>query len=113
MTAIPAVRHHLSAAQSAPAPRATSALGAAATQPSRRAVWAGRALGGLASAFLLFDAALKLFQAGPAVEVTTQLGYPPSAVFVIGLIEVACWVAYVVPRSAVLGAVLWTGYLGG
>ncbi|MGH2901323.1 MAG: DoxX family protein, partial [Solirubrobacteraceae bacterium] len=49
----------------------------------------------------------------PAVEGSTQLGYPESAIVPIGLILLACLVVYVVPRTAVLGAVLLTGYLGG
>jgi hypothetical protein len=49
----------------------------------------------------------------PAVEATTQLGYPASAVVGIGILELICLVLYIIPRTAVLGAVLFTGYLGG
>ncbi len=42
---------------------------------------------------------------------TTQ--YPASTIFGIGLVQVVCLVAYLVPRTSVFGAVLWTGYLGG
>ena len=70
-------------------------------------------LSGLAVAFLTFDTLIKVLQLGPAVSGTAELGYPASAVLGIGLVELACLVAYVVPRSAVVGAVLWTGYLGG
>jgi len=80
---------------------------------SRRAFWAGCVLSGLAALFLAFDAALKVLQLQPAVEGTAQLGYPPSAVLGIGLVQVVCLVVYLVPRSSVLGAILWTGYLGG
>jgi hypothetical protein len=47
------------------------------------------------------------------VEGTLQLGFPESVIVSLGLIQVACLVTYLVPRTAVLGAVLWTGYLGG
>ena len=80
---------------------------------SRKRLWAGRIISGLAVAFLTFDTVIKLVQATPAVEGTVQLGYPASALLVIGLIEALCLVAYLVPRTAVLGALLWTGYLGG
>lgn len=81
--------------------------------PGSRAVIAGRVLSGLALAFMAMDAAFKLIQHPEAVKGTTQLGYPTSAVFTIGVIQLVCLIAYAVPRTAVLGAVLWTGYLGG
>jgi hypothetical protein len=83
-------------------------------QPSsRRALWAGRVLSGLVTAFLLFDAGIKLSRHPMAIEGTTQLGYPAGVVFGLGLVQLACLALYLVPRTAVLGAVLWTGYLGG
>ena len=73
----------------------------------------GRVLSGLAVAFLLFDSAGKLFEVQPVIDGTIQLGYPRSIVFTLGVILLTCVVVYVVPRTAVLGAVLLTGYLGG
>jgi DoxX-like family len=81
--------------------------------PSRRAVVAGRVLSGLVVAFLLFDATMKVLEVRPALEGTIELGYPPGIIFSLGLLQLACLVVYLVPRTAVLGAVLWTGYLGG
>jgi hypothetical protein len=85
------------------------------TSPTTRsgARWAGRIASGLAIAFLAFDTALKLFMAAPALTTTAQLGWSVSAVPVIGTIELLCLLAYVVPRTAPIGAVLLTGYLGG
>jgi hypothetical protein len=80
---------------------------------SSRAAWGGRALSGAAVAFLAFDAALKILRLPAAVEGTAQLGYPASATFGIGVVLAACIVVHLVPRTAVLGAVLLTGYLGG
>lgn len=77
------------------------------------ASWAARILSGLAIAFLTFDTGMKLLQAPAAMQGTTELGYPASSVLTIGVIQLACLVAYVMPRTAVLGAVLLTGYLGG
>ena len=78
-------------------------------------VWlrAGRVLSGLAVLFLLFDSAGKLLQVQPVIDGTLQLGYPRDIVFSLGVILLSCVVAYVIPRTSVLGAVLLTGYLGG
>ncbi|HEX7241795.1 MAG TPA: DoxX family protein [Longimicrobiaceae bacterium] len=80
---------------------------------SRGKLRTGRALSTLVVLFLLMDSGVKLVQAAPAVEATAQLGYPGSTVLPLGLLLLACTVLYVVPRTAVLGAVLLTGYLGG
>src|SRR5262252_2122267 len=80
---------------------------------SSKEIWAGRAMSGVVVLFLLVDAAFKVLELPAAMEVTAQLGYPASVVFPLGPLEVACLVVYLVPRSSVLGAVLWTGHLGG
>jgi hypothetical protein len=67
----------------------------------------------IAALFLAFDTLLKVFSLAPAVEGTTALGYPAASVMWIGLIQLVCLVLYLVPRTAVFGAVLMTGYLGG
>jgi hypothetical protein len=61
--------------------------------------WAAHLLSGLAVAFLLFDVSLKLLQSPMAIQGTTELGYPASAVFTIGVIELACLLLYVCSRS--------------
>jgi hypothetical protein len=63
--------------------------------------------------FLTFDATIKLMGLPMAVDGTTQLGYPAGVVLPIGVIEVTLLILYLIPRTAPLGAVLWTGYLGG
>ncbi|MEO8799665.1 MAG: DoxX family protein [Polyangiaceae bacterium] len=80
---------------------------------SKGALWTGRALSGLASLALLMDWAMKVAHHPEAVKGTIACGYPESAVLTIGLLGMSCWILYVVPRTAVLGAILWTGYLGG
>ena len=75
--------------------------------------WAGRALSGLAVLFLLFDSTGKLLQVQPVIDGTTRLGYPRDLVFTLGVILLACVLAYVVPRTSVMGALLLTAYLGG
>lgn len=78
-----------------------------------KSVWAGRAASGLIASLLLLDSVGKLLRVPPVVEGTTALGYPASTIFAIGLIELACIVAYLVPATSAIGAVLLTGYLGG
>ena len=76
-------------------------------------IWAGRVLSALAILFLAFDTTGKLLQLPAVVRGTVELGYPASSVFVIGAIQLVCLLAYVVPRTSLIGAVLLTGYLGG
>jgi hypothetical protein len=70
-------------------------------------------MAGVAILFLLVDSVAKLIPIPAAVESTVQLGYPESTVRVLGIILLVCLILYVVPRTAVLGAILLTGYLGG
>ena len=80
---------------------------------ARKRSIAGYVLTGLVAAFLTFDTVMKLLQLAPAVQGTTELGYPAGTVIVIGVIELVCLVLYLVPRTSVLGALVLTGYLGG
>jgi hypothetical protein len=80
---------------------------------SNKLLWSGRILSALVALFLLVDGVLKLVRFAPYVEGTVGLGYPDSLVAPIGLIVAVCTVVYVIPRTAVLGAILLTGYLGG
>ena len=75
--------------------------------------WAGRIISALAILFLAFDSSIKVLNLQPAVEATTQLGYPASLVVTIGVLELICLAIYVIPRTSALGAILLTGYLGG
>jgi hypothetical protein len=75
--------------------------------------WAGYVLGGIAVLFLIMDTSFKLLVSSMAVEATEQLGYPARLIPVIGGIEAILLVLYLIPRTSVFGALLWTGYLGG
>jgi hypothetical protein len=74
---------------------------------------AGYVLTAFVALFLTFDTVLKVLQLAPAVQGTTELGYPVDTVLGIGVIELVCLTLYLVPRTSVLGALLLTGYLGG
>ena len=80
---------------------------------STRSRWAGRVLTGIAVLFLTFDMSIKLLGVKEAVQGTTELGWQPHHLPIIGVIQLACLILYLIPRTAPLGAVLWTGYLGG
>ena len=94
-------------------PSIAPSTSAASYRPSRRAVITGRILTAIVALLLTLDAGIKLVRAKAAVEGSAQLGFSPDQVFVIGVIAAVCLVLYLIPRTAPLGAVLWTGYFGG
>jgi len=67
----------------------------------------------LVALFLAFDTVIKVLRLAPAIQGTTELGYPAHTVLWIGIIELVCLGLYLTPRTSVLGALLLTGYLGG
>jgi DoxX-like family len=75
--------------------------------------WTGAVIAVWVVLFLAFDSTVKLLKLDVAVEGTTRLGYPADLVVIVGLVELACLLAYVIPRTAPIGALLLTGYLGG
>ena len=80
---------------------------------SRRWLWAGRLLTAFPALFLLVDGIMKFFDIPQAVAGMTQLGWAPSLAPMLGVVLLSCLALYVFPRTAVLGVVLLTGYLGG
>ena len=82
------------------------------TVPAARA-WTGRIISALRVLFLAFDGAIKVLQLAPAVEASAQLGYSAPVTLGLGILTLTCLAVYLLPRTAPLGAVLVTGYLGG
>ena len=80
---------------------------------SNKQLWGGRVMSALPALFLLADRAGKLFKPVQVVEATKQLGYPESVITGLGVALLSSTLLYLVPRTAILGAVLLTGYLGG
>jgi len=82
---------------------------------SRAALWTGRVLSGLVVLFLLFDGAIKLPPLDIVTETSAQIGLPATAEFarMLGVLTLVSTILYAWPRTAVLGAILLTGYLGG
>ena len=80
---------------------------------SKGLLWTGRVLTGLAVLFLLIDAFGKFANLPQVTEACVRLGIPLSQTFAIGVLLLVSTLVYAIPRTAVLGAVLLTGYLGG
>jgi hypothetical protein len=83
------------------------------TSPIRAKLWTARILGALVILFLLVDAGGKVLRLAPYVEGTARVGYPVGCLVPLGLVLLVSTILYTVPRTAVLGAILLTGYLGG
>lgn len=79
---------------------------------SRRSLIAGRIISGLTVAFLAFDGIIKVVRIAPVVETFGQMGVPVELARGIGILQLACLALFLVRRTAVLGAVLITGFLG-
>jgi hypothetical protein len=83
---------------------------------SNASLWTGRVLSGVVIVFLLFDGIIKLIPIAPVIETMQQLGYTENLTGVargLGVLTLAIVVLYAIPRTALLGAVLLTGLLGG
>ena len=78
----------------------------------KAALWTGRVISTLPALFLLLDAAMKLVKPGFVVEATGDLGFPESVIVPLGIVLAGCTILYLIPRTAALGAILLTGYLG-
>jgi DoxX-like family len=80
---------------------------------SKAMLWTGRIMSGVVLLFLVMDGTTKLMMIQPVVDATAQIGYSLGLVRPIGIIGLVCAVLYAVPRTAILGAILTTGLLGG
>ncbi|KHJ74698.1 MULTISPECIES: DoxX family protein [Rhodococcus] len=81
--------------------------------PSRAARIAGLIVSGLVVLFLLWDSIIHIANVSQVQEAMADLGFDPSLNRVFGVVLLVCLIAYVLPPTAILGAVLLTGYLGG
>ncbi len=80
-----------------------------------KALWSGRALSGLAIAFFAMDGAMKLANLPIVAETSAELGWPADSatIYLLAALLLSSTLLYAIPRTAVLGAILLTGYLGG
>ncbi len=88
-------------------------MNTAASPVSKAALWAGRILTALSALLMAFSAITKLAKTAFVVENLAHAGIPESHIIPLGIVELACTVVYLIPRTSVLGAILLTGYLGG
>lgn len=80
---------------------------------SKTLLWVGYIISALPILFLLMDGVMKLVKPAVVVEATVKLGYPESVIIGLGVVLTISTLLYAIPRTAVLGAILLTGYLGG
>ena len=80
---------------------------------SKSALWTSRVLTTLVTLFLLMDLTMKVLRVPVAVEGTVKLGYSAAVLVPLGLIQLVALALYLIPRTSILGAIIWTGYLGG
>ena len=83
------------------------------TPASKKMLWAGRVLSSLPVLLFAFTATFCLLNPAAAAQGFAHYGYPDGAMLRISLVELACAIVYAIQRTAVLGAILMTGYLGG
>ena len=85
-----------------------------ATAPvSTKVLWVGRVMSALPVLLILLGAVMKLMRLPAVIEGFAHSGVPERLIVPVGVIESTCVVVYLIPRTAVLGAILMTGLLGG
>jgi hypothetical protein len=80
---------------------------------SKKMLWTGRVISTLPVLLLIFSAAMKLAHPTSVVEGFAKFGYPAYELPILGIVEIACTLIYLIPKTSILGAILLTGYLGG
>jgi hypothetical protein len=80
---------------------------------TKTALWVGRVMSALPVLMILFGSILKLMKSPSIIEGCARAGISEHLIVPIGVIEMLCVVLYAVPRTAILGAILMTGLLGG
>lgn len=83
------------------------------TSVSNGRLWTGRILTWLLILFLLFDAITKVIKERHTIETSAKLGWQPEAIQALGFVLLVSTILYAIRRTAVLGAILLTAYLGG
>ncbi len=87
--------------------------GAQVAAVPNKMLWAGRVFSAIPAALVLLGAVMKLIKAQSVIEAMRQSGISEHLIVAIGLIELACTLVYLIPSTAVLGAILMTALLGG
>ena len=80
---------------------------------SKTTLWISRVMSALPVLLVLFGSVMKLMKTAAVVEGFVRAGVPERLIIPVGIIELVCVIVYVIPQTAVLGAILMTGLLGG
>jgi len=80
---------------------------------SKTVLWTSRIMVALPVLMMLMSAIFKFLAPPEVVKGFEHLGWSMNLVTVLGALQLACAILYAIPRTAVLGAILLTGYLGG
>ena len=78
-----------------------------------RALWAGRIMSAIVVIALVADGAVQLFAPAQLASMSQETGFAMDLTRVVGAIVLTCAILYAIPATAVLGAILVTGFLGG
>lgn len=84
-----------------------------AAPASKAMLWTGCVLSVLPALMLIFSGVMKLLRPPEMTEGFNHLGWSVDLALALGIVELTCTALYLIPRTAVLGAILLTGYLGG
>lgn len=80
---------------------------------SKNWIWVGRIVSTAVVLFCAFDGIMKVIKEPHVIAASAEFGFSANEIVLIGALMLACTILYAIPRTAVLGAVLLTGYLGG
>ena len=80
---------------------------------SKGALWTGRVLSAVPAFMMAMSAGLKFAHSEQVVQGMAHFGYPEGTIVPIGILEISCVIVYLIPQTAVIGAILIAGYLGG
>ncbi len=79
----------------------------------KRVLWASWSVSAIPVLMLMMSAVMKLTKPAPVVEGLARYGWPEGYLLGLGILELACAILYLIPRTSILGAILVTGFLGG
>jgi hypothetical protein len=80
---------------------------------STKRLWMGRIISAMPALLLLFSGTAKLLKVPAVIDGMAHYGYPEHLILYVGILEIGCTIVYLIPQTAMLGAILMTGYLGG
>jgi uncharacterized membrane protein YphA (DoxX/SURF4 family) len=80
---------------------------------SKKILWSGRLMSAIPVLMLLFSGVMKFIPSPQLTEGFAHLGWPVTSALTLGILELGCTIIYLIPRTAVLGAILLTAYMGG